>query len=74
VAAVTEQAAPLTLPPLGLLPRRLWLEARHRDLMNTIQRYVGQGVQPDPTWMVEAYDLALELLRPQKPLRTTLDP
>lgn len=53
-------------PPLGIIPRRLWQERRYYDLLNAIQRYVGQGVQPPMEWLAEAQDLSYQLLRPER--------
>lgn len=55
-------------PPLGLIPRQFWLERRYHDVLNAIQRYVGQGVQPPIEWLAEAQHLARDLVSPEEVL------
>lgn len=54
--------------PLGITPRHLWQERRYYDLLNAVQRYVGQGIQPPTEWLAEAQQLARDLLSPRKSL------
>lgn len=44
-------------PPLGLKPRHLAAEERYHELLDAICRYWGEGIEPDPEWIEEAWDM-----------------
>jgi hypothetical protein len=50
-------------PPIGLMPRKLWLERRLADVFAAIDRYMAAGVRVQPEWCDERDQLTLELER-----------
>lgn len=52
---------PRQLPPLGIKPRKFWLEERQTELLNAIARRVGTGFPILEEWLMELLDISLEL-------------
>lgn len=44
-------------PPLGIMPRYLAAEERYHALLDAICRNWGEGIEPDPEWIEEAWDM-----------------
>ena len=40
-------------PPLGVMPRYLWVESRLEDLSRAITEYTQAGLELDPDWVTE---------------------
>lgn len=43
--------------PLGIKPRHLAAEERYHELLDAICRYWGEGIEPNPEWIEEAWDM-----------------
>jgi hypothetical protein len=54
---------PVPQPPLGIMPRRIWLEKRFQELLAVIKRYQDAGLKPETEWLEEALDLYVELTK-----------
>jgi len=50
-------------PPIGIMPRRIWQEKRLQELQATIQRYRDEKREPEQEWIVEAYNLFVDLTK-----------
>lgn len=50
-------------PPLGVMPRWLWLEQRYNDIHAAILRYQTAGFDVPVKWREERRELAVELQR-----------
>lgn len=48
---------PVAKPPLGILPRWLWLEQRIIALTEAMQRYADAGQPVPPDWVKELREL-----------------
>lgn len=53
--------APRPLPPLGIKPRKFWLEERQVELLNAMARRVGSGFPILEEWLMELLEISLEL-------------
>ncbi len=51
----------LPKPPIGLMPRKLWLEQRFDNVRAAIDRYIIAGQRVPPEWWEERDILALEI-------------
>ena len=48
---------PKPKPPLGLMPRTLWLDMREQEVELAIQRYLDKGLEIPIQWVHEYNDL-----------------
>lgn len=51
-------------PPLGIMPRRLWINKRISELSDAIKRYLESGTQIPDEWIKEYNDLCNEKEEP----------
>ena len=49
-------------PPLGIIPRMIWLEQRYNDLEDAIKRYIIAGRNVPTEWYKELYEIHTEIL------------
>jgi hypothetical protein len=52
-------------PPLGVVPRKLWLEGRLKELKRTILSYTHSGYSVKIEWVEERNEILAELNRIQ---------
>lgn len=50
-------------PPLGIIPRYIWIEARINELYAAIARYGERGMPIPSEWVKELSDLAVERVK-----------
>lgn len=48
-------------PPIGIMPRKLWLEQRLDDMESAIIRYIDHGMIINPKWIFEYNQLINEI-------------
>jgi len=53
--------APVEKPPLGLTPRKFWLETRLGKILGAIDRYYTTGKEVPLEWYRELVVISLEL-------------
>lgn len=58
--AQTGESTPVR-PPLGLKPRKFWLEDRARDVCDAVRRHLDAGMVPPGKWTAELDALCSEL-------------
>ena len=58
-----EKAPQKKAPPIGIEPRRFWLEKRLDALRSAIHRYRDAAIAVPHEWVDEAYDLFEELTK-----------
>lgn len=45
-------------PPIGVIPKQLWMEKRARDLARAIHEYAAEGrYEPVGEWLTELHEL-----------------
>ena len=49
---------PKKKPPLGLMPRTLWLDMREQEVKLAIQRYLDEGFEIPVQWVEEYNELS----------------
>lgn len=47
----------LLKPPIGLLPKKIWLENRVKEINEAIKRYIDSNVSIDPNWIQERNEI-----------------
>lgn len=50
-----------TKPPLGLKPRKFWLEERAKDVCEAVKRSLDAGMAPHVQWVAELEAICVEL-------------
>lgn len=56
-----EKAASTIEPPIGLMPKAIWLKLRLKDIKEAAKRYESVGKEIPKEWIEEAGELALKL-------------
>ena len=56
-----------TKPPLGVMPRYLWVEARMAELDRAINEYTEAGLEVNQDWVAEFHSLKASYHRPVQP-------
>lgn len=44
-------------PPIGVPPRKIWIDARKRELARAIREYQDACLKPSPEWISELCEL-----------------
>jgi hypothetical protein len=50
-----------TKPPIGLMPRRIFMLQRLRDISEAIDRYIGANMQIPIEWVIEYNEIISEV-------------
>ncbi|MDD9148144.1 hypothetical protein OYT88_06230 [Sporolactobacillus sp. CQH2019] len=53
-------------PPLGIMPKNIWLQQRLDDLLEAIDRYYAAGYEPRKEWQDERNELFFKLYRNER--------
>lgn len=48
---------PTTKPPLGLMPRNIWIDNRKSEVIDAIHRYLDAGKDVPAAWLEELIEL-----------------
>lgn len=51
------------MPPIGIKPRKIWLESRFLELSGAINRYVNAGMGVPVEWIIEYNELLKEVYK-----------
>lgn len=63
---VTEGIPAVERPPVGLMPKWLWIETRHSAIVAAIERYTGAGIPIPAEWWTELFELDAVIYRTAK--------
>ncbi|MFW5438109.1 hypothetical protein [Paenibacillus apiarius] len=53
----------MSKPPLGIMPKRIWIEQRCKEITDAIQRYIEAGHTIPIEWVMEYNELLLKYCR-----------
>lgn len=64
-----DKTGTLKAPPIGVMPKYIWLDQRFDELGAAIIRYIEQGFNPLPEWTAEREEIIQILRRDEAKLK-----